>query len=109
MAGTRRSDNWGFPRWRPYGSSRDAVKLRICDRDGCTAPGDRPAPKRPNSPERWYFCETHDGEYNRNWDYLKLDAETAAARELTRRRGPRLSARPSIGSGGSRRRYSKPR
>ena len=28
MAGTKRSDNWGFPRWRPYGSSRDAVKVR---------------------------------------------------------------------------------
>jgi hypothetical protein len=82
MAGTKRSDSWGFPRWRPYGSSREAVKLRICDRDGCSAPGDRPAPKRPNSPERWYFCEAHAAEYNRNWDYFEgLDAETAAARE----------------------------
>jgi curved DNA-binding protein CbpA len=82
MAGTKRSDDWGFPRWRPYGKSRDATNVRVCDRDGCTAAGDRPAPKRPNSPERWYFCETHAAEYNRNWDYFTgLDAETAAARE----------------------------
>ena len=82
MAGTKRSDNWGFPRWRPYGSSREATRVRICDRDGCSAPGDRPAPKSPNSPERWYFCEAHAAEYNRNWDYFEgLDAESAAARE----------------------------
>ena len=82
MAGTKRSDNWGFPRWRPYGSSHEATRVRICDRDGCSAPGDRPAPKSPNSPERWYFCEAHAAEYNRNWDYFEgLDAESAAARE----------------------------
>ncbi|MEO8548231.1 MAG: J domain-containing protein [Sphingomicrobium sp.] len=82
MAGYKRSDDWGFPRWRPYGKSREATRVRLCDRDGCTAPGDRPAPKRPNSPERWYFCETHAAEYNRNWDYFTgLDADQAAARE----------------------------
>ena len=57
MAKQKRSDDWGFPRWRPYGAkSRDAAKLRLCDRHGCEAPGDRPAPKAPNSKERWYFC-----------------------------------------------------
>ena len=82
MAGQKRSDDWGFPRWRPYGKSRDAARVRTCDRDGCDAHGDRPAPKRPNSPERWYFCEAHAAEYNRNWDYFTgLDAEQAAARE----------------------------
>jgi hypothetical protein len=82
MAGQKRSNDWGFPRWRPYGNSRDATRVRICDRDGCNAPGDRPAPKSPNSPERWYFCESHAAEYNRSWDYFEgLDAEAAAARE----------------------------
>ena len=83
MAGHKRTDDWGFPRWRPYGGkSREATKVRICDRDGCHAPGDRPAPKAPNSKERWYFCETHAAEYNRNWDYFTgLDADQAAARE----------------------------
>ena len=83
MVGQKRSDDWGFPRWRPYGGkSRETTRVRICDRDGCDAPGDRPAPKRPNSPERWYFCETHAAEYNRNWDYFTgLDAAQAAARE----------------------------
>ena len=55
--------------------------MRLCDRHGCDHPGDRPAPKAPNSGERWYFCETHAAEYNKNWDYFAgLDAESAAAR-----------------------------
>jgi hypothetical protein len=82
-----RSDDWGFPRWRSYGSERGATRVRMCDRDGCDRPGDRPAPKSPNSPERWYFCEEHAGEYNRNWDYFQgLSAEEAAAREQNERR-----------------------
>jgi hypothetical protein len=84
--GTRSSD-WGFPRWRAYGAEREAVQVRLCDRHGCEEPGDRPAPKSPNSPERWYFCETHAGEYNRNWNYFEgLTAEEAAKREAEERR-----------------------
>jgi hypothetical protein len=82
-----RSDDWGFPRWRGYGSERGATRVRVCDREGCDRPGDRPAPKSPNSPERWWFCEEHAGEYNRNWDYFQgLSAEEAAARERDERR-----------------------
>jgi hypothetical protein len=82
-----RSNDWGFPRWRGYGSARDAQSVRLCDRHGCDEPGDRPAPKSPNSPERWYFCERHAGEYNRNWNYFEgLSAEDAAARESGERR-----------------------
>jgi hypothetical protein len=78
--------DWGFPRWRSYGSERAAQQVRLCDRHGCTEPGDRPAPKAPNSPERWYFCEAHAGEYNRNWDYFAgLTAEEAAKREADER------------------------
>ncbi|MGQ3176017.1 MAG: molecular chaperone DnaJ, partial [Blastomonas fulva] len=33
MAGKRSSD-WGFPRWRGYGSSREAQTVRMCDRHG---------------------------------------------------------------------------
>lgn len=77
-----RSNDWGFPRWREYGSERGATKVRICDRHGCDQPGDCPAPKSPNSPERWYFCAEHAGEYNRGWNYFEgLSAEEAAARE----------------------------
>ncbi|HVJ01702.1 MAG TPA: J domain-containing protein [Sphingomonas sp.] len=82
-----RSSDWGFPRWRAYGAEREAVKVRLCDRHGCEAPGDRPAPKSPNSRERWYFCEAHAAEYNRNWNYFEgLNAEEAAAREAEERR-----------------------
>ncbi|RIX31677.1 J domain-containing protein [Sphingomonas edaphi] len=82
MARQTRSDDWGFPRWRPYGAKgREAVRVRLCDREGCGEPGDRPAPKAPNSPERWMFCEAHAAEYNKNWNYFAgLSAEEAAKR-----------------------------
>ena len=87
MAKPGRTNDWGFPRWRSYGTSSDAVQVRICDRHGCNQPGDKPAPKSPNSPERWYFCGEHAGEYNRQWDYFEgLSAEDAAAREVGERR-----------------------
>ena len=81
MTHPRRSNDWGFPRWRSYGGAREATQVRLCDRHGCDEPGNCPAPKAPNSPERWYFCETHAAEYNRGWDYFEgLSAEDAAAR-----------------------------
>src|SRR6185369_17871573 len=70
MAKQKRSDDWGFPRWRPYGKGRHAAKVRLCDREGCGEIGDRPAPKAPHSKDRWYFCETHAAEYNKNWNYF---------------------------------------
>jgi hypothetical protein len=77
-----RSNDWGFPRWRSYGSERGATQVRLCDREGCNEPGDRPAPKSPNNPDRWYFCEAHAAEYNKGWNYFEgLSAEEAAARE----------------------------
>lgn len=81
-----RSNDWGFPRWRGYGGARAAEPVRRCDRHGCQEPGDRPAPKAPNQPGRWYFCERHAAEYNRNWNYFEgLSAEEAAAREASER------------------------
>lgn len=86
MTRKTRSDDWGFPRWREYGASSAAAKVRMCDRHGCTNAGDRPAPKAPNSPERWYFCLAHVTEYNSRWDYFEgLSAEEAAERESKER------------------------
>ena len=89
MAKQKRSDDWGFPRWRPYGAkSRDATRVRLCDREGCDNVGDRPAPKAPNSKDRWYFCEAHAAEYNKNWNYFAgLTAEEAAKRAAEEERG----------------------
>lgn len=82
MARASRTDNWGFPRWRPYEANREAAKVRLCDRHGCGAAGVHPAPKSPNRPERWWFCAEHAAEYNASWDYFRgLSAEEAAARE----------------------------
>lgn len=78
MVKQSRSNDWGFPRWRSYGKSREAARVRLCDRTGCDAVGDRPAPKAPNKPDRWMFCEAHAAEYNKNWDYFAgLSAEDA--------------------------------
>jgi hypothetical protein len=84
MTRAGRSQDWGFPRWRGYGGSREPINVRLCDRHGCNEAGDCPAPKSPNSPERWYFCQAHAGEYNKGWDYFAgLDVEAAAEREST--------------------------
>ena len=81
MSRAKRSIDWGFPRWRGYGSSREATTVRLCDRHGCEEPGKCPAPKAPNSPERWYFCEKHAAEYNSRWNYFEgLDAAEAKSR-----------------------------
>jgi len=87
MARHGRSSDWGFPRWRGYGSARDAVNVRLCDRAGCNEPGNCPAPKSPNNPDRWYFCERHAAEYNSGWNYFEgLDKEEAELRESNERR-----------------------
>ena len=81
MSRRTRSDDWGFPRWRAYGAERDAAKVRLCDHDGCTQAGAYPAPKSPNSSERWHFCLDHVTDYNKRWNYFEgLSAEDAAAR-----------------------------
>ncbi|RKF21684.1 J domain-containing protein [Altericroceibacterium spongiae] len=81
MVRARRSNDWGFPRWRGYGASREAANVRLCDRHGCEEPGDCPAPKAPNSPEKWYFCQKHAAEYNSKWDYFAgLEEEEAKQR-----------------------------
>lgn len=76
MARASRSNDWGFPRWRGYGSARDATTVRLCDRHGCSEPGNCPAPKAPNSRDRWYFCQRHAAEYNAKWDYFEGLEET---------------------------------
>jgi len=86
MSRRKRSDDWGFPRWRPYESSRETVTQRVCDRHGCDEPGLCPAPKSPNSPDRWYFCQKHAAEYNKGWDYFEgLDKEEKAQRAKAER------------------------
>ncbi len=95
MPRQKRSDDWGFPRWRDYGAERAATNVRLCDRDGCTNVGDRPAPKAPNSPERWMFCQQHAAEYNAGWDYFRgltpEEAEARANAEARQRRYRRAS------------------
>jgi hypothetical protein len=87
MSRARRQDSWGFPRWGGYGGSREAVTVRLCDRHGCTEAGTCPAPKSPNNPDRWFFCQAHAAEYNSGWDYFAgLDKEEAAEREASETR-----------------------
>ena len=86
MARHGRSADWGFPRWRGYEGAREAAAVRLCDRVGCDAKGDCPAPKSPNNPDRWYFCPQHAAEYNAGWNYFEgLDKEEAEEREKAER------------------------
>jgi hypothetical protein len=91
MSRQRRSSDWGFPRWRAYeGAGKAPEAQRLCDRHGCTLPGTCPAPKAPNKPDRWYFCEAHAAEYNKGWNYFDaLSEEEAAAQEAEEQRGAR--------------------
>ena len=83
----RRSLDWGFPRWRGYAGAREAATVRLCDRHGCDEPGDCPAPKAPNNPDRWSYCQRHAAEYTRKWDYFEgLDKEEAEERARSERR-----------------------
>ncbi len=86
-----RNIDWGFPRWRAYGASERAPETqRKCDRTGCDRPGDCPAPKAPNRPDRWYFCVEHAADYNRGWNYFDaLSAEDTAARQAQEEAGAR--------------------
>ena len=87
MTRPRRSLDWGFPRWRGYEGAREAARIRLCDRHGCEEPGNCPAPKAPNNPDRWYFCEKHAAEYNAQWDYFAgLDKAEAEERARAERR-----------------------
>ena len=65
------SKSWGFPRWGGYGKDTEAVTVRTCEWDGCEEKADHPAPKYRDSNERYWFCQEHAGEYNRNWNYFK--------------------------------------
>ncbi len=91
MSRQRRSNDWGFPRWRDYeGVGKAPQAQRLCDRHGCTDPGLCPAPKAPNRPERWYFCEAHAAEYNKGWNYFEqLTEEEAAEHEAKEQQGQR--------------------
>jgi hypothetical protein len=47
----------GFSTLARIWQQREAANVRMCDRAGCDQPGNCPAPKSPNSPDRWYFCQ----------------------------------------------------
>lgn len=83
MSRAKRTLDWGFPRWRAYGAASEATTVRMCDRHGCDNPGNCPAPKAPNSPDRWYFCEKHAAEYNSKWNYFE-GLDEAETKERTR-------------------------
>ena len=76
-----KAKSWKFPRWSGYEKSRDPARVRLCDRDGCGRRGDNPAPKSRYSDDKWWFCQEHAAEYNRNWNYFAgmTDRDTADA------------------------------
>lgn len=91
-----RSKSWTFPKWGEYTSERDPVSVRMCDYDGCDNPGDFPAPKAPDSRDKWYFCHPHVAEFNKNWNYFnglsREDAMKRAQEEMRTASGYRGSS-----------------
>lgn len=90
-----RSKSWTFPKWGDYTSERDPVSVRLCDYDGCDEPGDYPAPKAPDSKDKWYFCQPHVAQFNKNWNYFdgltREEAMKRAQEEFRRAKGYRSS------------------
>ncbi len=83
MSRSGRSVDWGFPRRRGYGGSREAVNVRICDRHGCNEARQLPRAQGAQQPRLVVFLPSSTlGEYNRRWDYFEgLEKEEAEARE----------------------------
>lgn len=76
-----RSKAWTFPRWNGYETERNPIHVKICDHDGCDSKGEFPAPKSPDSRDKWQFCGTHIAEFNKNWNYFEgLTKEEALKR-----------------------------
>jgi hypothetical protein len=60
---------------RPEEQTADVHQLkpgqRACEWPGCRRPADSRAPKARDLPgEHYWFCQTHAGEYNRNWNFF---------------------------------------
>ena len=60
---------------RPEEEKADVHQLkpgqRACEWPSCRRPADSRAPKSRDLPgEHYWFCQTHAGEYNRNWDFF---------------------------------------
>ena len=68
---TQTKKSWGFPKWGDYGSDRDAARVRLCDYHGCEKRGEHPAPKSAYTEDKWWFCEEHAAEYNKNWNFFE--------------------------------------
>tara|TARA_R110002095_G_scaffold59586_3_gene51054 strand:- start:688 stop:1110 length:423 start_codon:yes stop_codon:yes gene_type:complete len=68
----------------------------MCDYDGCDEPGDYPAPKAPDSKDKWYFCQPHVAQFNKNWNYFnglsREDALKRAQEEMRKASGYRGSS-----------------
>ncbi|MEM8798547.1 MAG: J domain-containing protein [Pseudomonadota bacterium] len=94
-----RVKNWGFPRWGDYGLEQEAVTVRLCDYEGCQEEGKHPAPKSSFGDDRWWFCQNHAAEYNKNWNFFRgmtdEEARKQAEEEAQTARGFRNSGSSS--------------
>ena len=62
---------------------RNAGHTRVCDADGCDAPGDFRAPRsRAHLDEFFWFCLEHVREYNRAWNYCAGMSEREIESEI---------------------------
>ena len=77
---SKRKCEWRSRRDRTTGDSRAGAPMatRAASRRRCacatakaaTRSATGPHPRRRTARERWYFCEAHAAEYNKNWNYF---------------------------------------
>ena len=81
MAKPTRSDDWGFPRWRPYGAKgREAVRIRLCDGMAATNPATVPRPGPQQARPLDVLSRAHAAEYIGLELFRRLSPEEAAGR-----------------------------
>jgi hypothetical protein len=73
---------------RPEEATADVHELkpgqRACEWPACRRPADSRAPKSRDLPgEHYWFCQTHAGEYNRNWDFFAGMSEAEVRARVT--------------------------
>lgn len=57
---------------RAKSTAPEQPEIRQCEQSGCTNRATCRAPKSKTNPdEKWWFCEAHAANYNRNWNFFE--------------------------------------
>lgn len=91
-----KSDPFGFdmsvasakkknPRGRRSMSGASETSVRICEHEGCDAPGKYRAPKAPDVLDEYYwFCKDHVRDYNLKWNFFHGTTEAEMNAQMSK-------------------------